>query len=507
MARFFEDLAPERVWYHFEELTKLPHGSGNEDRVREYIVHCAQKLGYDYYYQPNALHDAPGERVICIYKKAAVGLEKKPIVVLQAHMDMVCVPSDQIFPLQLQHCDEEGNAGKGWVKAGGYTNNDGTTLGADDGIGVAIALAILEDSKHQFGPIECFFTVQEENGMDGVREFAKNLLKGRVYINLDEEEYKSIIYGGAGGLTSTFQAELKWESLVPGTQCYDLKISGLKGGHSGASIHEGRANAIQLLARILSRAYDEKTFFNLAAISGGNLSQSNVIPSGASASIVIRGEEDAAMFERLISEMSGALNEEYQKIEENIQVTWQKVGIPTKMIDLNGTKKIIDILMLIPHGVLKLESGRSEIVETSTNLAAVGITNSAVEIICMHRSSQESGLDWAGDIHKAIASCAGVTVVQNNRYPVWRHNVHSELLQKAKQVYAAQFKDDYQAIVVHAGLECAWVMEKYQKDLPMDCISIGPTVLEPHTKRERLNIKSVEAFYDCVLNLLHLYSE
>jgi dipeptidase D len=199
MSSFFEGLEPERVWHHFEEICRIPHGPGNEDGVRKYIADFAEKTGLKYYYHPQASLTDYGQRVLAVYKQAAPGFENKPTVVLQAHLDMVCVPNDQIFPLKLQYCDGQGRSGAGWVKAGGFTDIDGTSLGADDGIGVAIVLAILEDNRHSFGPVEGFFTVKEETGMDGARDFDPGLLKGRIYINLDEEELRTITYGCAGG--------------------------------------------------------------------------------------------------------------------------------------------------------------------------------------------------------------------------------------------------------------------------------------------------------------------
>lgn len=506
MPRFFAGLEPERVWHHFEEICKLPHGSGNEDAVRKYIADFAAKQGLEHYYQPQAPWDDAGKRVVVVYKKAAPGLENKPTVVLQSHLDMVCVPNAQIFPLRLVFCDSEGKPGHGWVKAGGYNDQDGTSLGADDGIGVALALAILEDTRHQLGPVECLFTVNEETGMDGARDFEPGLLKGRVYINLDEEELKSIIYGCAGGLKSTFHWSLGKEPVPSGVKCFSLKVSGLKGGHSGAAIHLGRANAIQLAVRILSRAVNEKIRFQLASFTGGSLHQSNVIPMSAQASLIIN-PNDAAKLGALAAEMAEDFRMEFLKIEDSIETSWEEIETPEVAVSLEDTLKIIDTLMLLPHGVQKTAPEKSEVVTTSTNFASVALDGGEATIVCMHRSSLESGLDWMRDTHQAIARSSGGRILFSDRYPAWSPVESSDLLQKAKNVYNSYFRGEYKTEVVHAGLECGWVVNKYQTGTPMDCIAIGPTVLEPHSRRERLEISSVAKFHQCVLEILQLYTK
>lgn len=506
MARFFEGVKPERVWYHFEELTKLPHSSGNEDAVRRYIADFAEKLGYDYFYNPKASVNEPGERVIVIYKKAAPGLENKPTIVIQGHMDMVCVPNEDIFPLKLVECDAQGKPGTGWVKAGGYTDQDGTSLGADNGIGLAIALAILEDKEHRFGPIECFFTVQEEVGMDGARDFNPDLLKGRVYLNLDEETLQTITYGCAGGLRSNLSWAYKSEAVPAGAECYSLGVSGLKGGHSGAAIHEGRANAIHLLARILSRARDAKLDYTVASLNSGNLKQSNVIPGNARAQIILK-PDDVPAFEKLVTAMRETFTAEYRGIEPLLQVEWREAEAPEVMINPGDSRRLIDVLMMIPHGVMKFTPGNPELVETSTNLAAVATGGGQITIATMHRSSRESGVEWIGDIHRAIASATGVNLSRSEWYPSWTPREDSPLLKTAKRIYSERFHGDFKPIVIHAGLECGWIVNKYQKGIPMDCIAIGPNLLDPHSRRERVEIASVAAFYQCVLAILEHYAE
>lgn len=504
MASIFEGLQPERVWHHFEAITRLPHGSGNEDAVRRYIADFAVKMGFEHFYNSDAPSDAPGDRTVVIYKKAAPGLEHQPTVVLQAHMDMVCVPHDQIFPLRLLSCDSQGGPGAGWVKAGGYSAADGTSLGADDGIGVALALAILEENRYPLGPLEALFTVQEETGLIGAREFDPDLIRGRILINLDEEDVKKITYGCAGGIDSIFRYTVGRETVPSHCRYGEVSISGLKGGHSGMAIHEGGANAIRLLTRILNRAWHEKIGYHLADIHGGRIGQTNVIPSQAFAGVVL-AEADLKRFEALVADMDAAFRQEYQPAEPGLQVHWRQLDPPAEMLDREGTAWIGRILMALPHGVQKM-TAVGNAVETSTNLAVVAVNGKEVTVICKHRSSRESGLNWMADLHRALAAGAGAAYSQGERYPVWTPDEASDLLRKARSVYEAQFKGDYEATVIHAGLECDWVVEKYKHGPPMDCIAVGPTLLEPHTVRERLEIASVAAIYSVVLQILQLYA-
>ena len=506
MARFFEGVEPERVWYHFEELTKLPHGSGNEDAVRKYLADFAQKHGFDHFYNPKASVDQPGERVMVIYKKAAPGLENKPTVVIQGHMDMVCVPDEQIFPLKLVHCDAQGQPGKGWVKAGGYTDQDGTSLGADNGIGMSIALAILEDTGHRFGPIECFFTVQEEVGMDGARDFNPDLLKGRVYLNLDEETLQTVTYGCAGGLRIDLSWEMKRESVPAGAKCYSLNVSGLKGGHSGARIHEGRANAIKLLTRILYQARDSKIEYTIASLNAGNIKQSNVIPGNARAHVILK-PQDVPDFEKLVATMRETFTAEYRGIEPLLEVDWQEIDAPETMMSPSDDRRLADVLMMAPHGVVKLTPGNPELVETSTNLAAVSVNGVEAKVVAMPRSSRQSGVEWVWNIYQAIAASTGVNLSRSEWYPSWTPREDSTLLQTAKELYSERFHGDFKAIVIHAGLECGWIVNKYEKGTPMDCIAFGPNLVDPHSRRERVEIASVAAFYQCVLAILKHYAE
>ncbi len=505
MSTFFKGLKPERVWHHFKEIGKIPHGPGNEDGIRKYIADFAEKNGFEYYYKPDVSLTDYGQRVVVVYKKATPGLENKPTVVLQSHLDMVCVPNDQIFPLKLQYCDSEGQPGNGWVKAGGYTDSDGTSLGADDGIGVAIVLAILEETEG-FGPIEGFFTVKEETGMDGARDFDPGLLKGRVYINLDEEELQTITYGCAGGLRSTYHWKLNWEKVPNNRKCFNLKISGLKGGHSGISIHLGRANAIKLVSELIDRAAREKIDFNISDFSGGNIAQSNVIPGSAQVTLIVKAE-DGERFTKLVTEIKTSLHQQYQTVEDNLQVEWRETEIPVRMVDGKNTGKIIDALMEIPHGVMKMSAEREETVETSTNLAAIAMNDQELMVVCMHRSSLESGLDWMKELHKNIAEKTAGRISVGERYPAWTPNENSELLRKAKNVYNDQFNGNYSTRLIHAGLECSWIVDKYRNNKPMDCIAVGPTVLDPHSRRERLEIESVPKVYECVLGILRAYAK
>ncbi len=505
MSRFFNGLEPERVWYHFEEITKLPHGSRNEDAVRKYIGEFAKIQGLDCYYRPDAPGDRPGERNIVLYKKAAPGLEDKPTLVLQAHMDMVCVPDDRIFPLKLLYCGADGLPGDGWVKAGDY-GDAGTTLGADNGIGIAVALAILEDNQTALGPIEVLLTVQEEVGLEGARDFDPGLLKGRTMINVDEIEVDAIIYGCAGGLTTEFIAPVRQVPVAAGTKCVALKVGGLKGGHSGVAIADGGANAIQLIAQILQRGKADGLRLNLATFAGGRLVQNNVIPANANATVIVRRDE-AAEWERLVAALSADFKKAYQKADPDLQIEWDETELPAQMIDDQGTGRILAILTQVPHGVLKMVPSQPELIETSSNLASIGIQDGQAFIHCMHRSSAADGLDWMKRIHEPLAEQVGAVIKYIEFYPSWSPNPGSPLLQRAKTVYDRYNQGKARTIVIHAGLECGWLVEKYRNDqTPMECVAIGPNLVDLHSSRERVEIRSVQQFYRCVMDILKSYA-
>ncbi|HEX9061979.1 MAG TPA: beta-Ala-His dipeptidase [Clostridia bacterium] len=505
-----QHIKAERLLQIFDEITKTKRPSGNENEIRKYIVDFIKNLNNKnievVQYNENATE--PKDRVIVV-KKASNGGKSK--IVLQAHMDMVCNPPDMTFPLKTNTEDEKQPDGSTihWLKAVS-ANNSPSTLGADDGIGVASILALLENTSVPAGQLECLFTVQEETDMGGAKGFDKNLLEGRTYINLDSEEDSTIIYGSAGGLKSTLKFKPEYEAPGADTTFLSLTIDGLKSGHSGINISEGRGNAIQLMSRALfelcARTNSFKDFevynFNIASFTTNNKAD-NAIPKDASVIVSVSNQDKDGLITSF-NNICGKLKEDYKVMEPNFKFSADVVGSnpPSKVMNSYWTDKLIKLLITIPHGVLCMEPSGNGLVKTSTNLAVIKEVNESITILCFHRSSSDSQLDWVRDIHRSIALEYGIEIENSDRYPVWEPNKDSRLLEIAKKVYQGYPK--YETAVIHAGLECGWVVEKYKNDDKgsMDCISIGPTVKDPHTSDERLNVDSVQKFCDCLVNIL-----
>lgn len=503
-----DSFEPKAVHDHFMKLTTRHHPSGEENEVREYIIECAGKMdGVEVvYYEPEA--EEPGKRVIVLRRKGSGDYASAPYVTLQAHTDMVCSPDKNIFPLHVfGYLDNEGAK---WIKAGDTDSiNDpgkGTTLGADDGIGVATILALLEDYELKDYPIECFFTVQEETDMGGAANFDKNLLIGRRYLNLDAEVVDTIIYGSAGGCSVQYEGNFTLSSIPGGFVNLKLSISGLLGGHSGVNINNGRLNAIKVLTEILIRF--NKRLTNLDVEGEGINSYdlrlislqrdedpiSNKIPSCASAIIAIPGD-DKEKFVNDFTTYCEALKVQSQP-EENLVYGIKEVT--QNSLDEASTDALLCLLRQIPHGVIHMIPERPDLVETSSNLANIAMQN--VIIKASNRSSNADSMNSLVQIQKSIGELFKHTVEISDSYPSWKPNDDSELLHKAGDVYGIIYPEGYKETVIHAGLECSYIVEKYGNDI--DCISIGPTVVNPHTGGERLKADTVGTFYQAVTRII-----
>jgi dipeptidase D len=503
----------------FTEITKCKHASGAEDELRKYVCNFIQGLKNPaikmVFYNPDGA--TPGERVIVVRKAAQNGGKRETKLVLQAHLDMVCNPSDMTFPLTTY--TEEIDKVK-WLKG---RSNDGrpSTLGADDGIGVAVALAILEDTVIPVGQIECLFTVQEETDMGGAEQFDQNYLEGRLYLNLDSEDANIITYGSAGGMKSIFSFNPDYLPIPDQKMVLSkLSISGLAGGHSGVNIHEGRANGIQLMARVLFELYNHPTqtrdrlqkegyHFNIITFDTSNKA-SNVIPMDATAVVAINPAE-LDRFKQSFVRLCETIKGEYLTTDQNFKCQAEVIADREyqTMLTTRHTGRLLNLLLSIPHGVLKMEpetiDPRNPVVQTSSNLAIINRENHDFKITCSHRSSSTSQLNWVRDIHQAIGLANGIAISNTSPYPAWTPDVESPLLKTAQKIYQAHYGESplWQAAIIHAGLECSWVVAKFKDDShPMDCISIGPTVKDPHTPNESLNLNSVVDFCTCLAGIL-----
>lgn len=516
---FFE---PKAVHDHFMELTKRYHPSGEEDKVREYVINCAKKIeNVEISYYDESEAKEPGKRVIVLHRRGSGNYASAPYVTLQAHMDMVCSPDKEIFPLKVfGYPDEESEK---WIKAGDQESitdpGKGTTLGADDGIGVATILALLEDEKLKDYPFECLFTVQEETDMGGAANFDPALLKGRTYINLDAEDVKTIIYGSAGGCGVQYEGNVTLSPVPEGFINLKLSISGLCGGHSGININCGRLNAIKVVTDILIRLNNRLTNLDvkgegiksydlrLVSLKRDEEAISNKIPSCASA-IIALPEINKVEFENDFNAYCEALKVQ-SKPEENLVYSIQDVESTPNSLNEASTDALLCLLRQIPHGVIRMIPNVPNLVETSSNLADVSIqpggmadlnVQPEVTIKASNRSSDLGSMNALVQIQKTIGELFKYTVETGDSYPAWKPDVNSALLDKAKTVYTKIYGEESIATVIHAGLECSYIVEKYGEEI--DCISIGPTVMNPHTGGERLQAATVEKFYGAVTDLI-----
>ncbi len=458
-----ENLEPERLWRHFENISKIPRCSGNESGIREYVVNFARSKGLVYRV------DGAGNVVI---KKGEVS-NTGPV--LQAHLDMVCEKNSDVQhdfskdPLDI-YIDGE------WVKA------RGTTLGADNGIGVAAALSLLEED---LSPFEVLLTVDEETGLTGAYNLEPELVDGRFLLNLDTEEEGVFIIGCAGGGDSIIRLKTEVEEKK-GTGLR-LKLSGLKGGHSGMDINTGRGNAIKLMARLLLSVIGE---IELNSFEGGD--KRNAIPRECTASFFYRDEN---VKERILS-LWEDIREEYRSVETDMSLEMEEVplnGVLTEGRDL------VKLLILLPHGVISMSRDIEGLVQTSTNLASVHLKEGYVEIVESSRSSMESELSHVREVIRLTSEMFHAEVEQPAGYPAWKPQKDSMLVKKASQVYERLFQRKPIITAIHAGLETGVLGKKIPG---LDMISFGPTIKNPHSPDERVHIPSVLKFYNFLKELV-----
>ncbi len=481
MSNPLSGLKPEPLWKHFEEICRIPHGSGHEKALANYVLGRAKAL------KLWAKQDAVGN--VVIRKPASAGKESLPGVILQGHLDMVWEKNSDIVhdfekdPIKPVIRD-------GWVYA------TGTTLGADNGIGVAAGLAILEDPTLVHGPLECLFTVEEETGLTGAMGIDPTALKGKYLLNLDSEEEGAFTIGCAGGADTHVVLPLARKPIKTKT-AFRLMLSGLRGGHSGINIHEGRGNALKLLARILGQA-QAKFAFSLYRLEGGN--KHNAIPREAWADFYLEPTKIKA-FSTFIEEAGAKVKTEYHVVEPGLKLSLDPIEPGKKDVALTpkSQKSLLDFLVCCPHGVVSMHPEIAGLVETSTNLAVLRTAAKEAKILCSSRSSVGSALEALRNALKALADTFGARVKQPAGYPGWMPNLQSPLLQKMKAVHLAVTGKEAHIMAIHAGLECGLIGEKFPG---MDMISLGPTLQYPHSPDERVNIASVENFWKLLLETI-----
>lgn len=480
MNEDIKTLQPSRLWHYFGEILEIPRPSKKEEKIAAYLLDFGQKHGLE------TLRDQIGN--VIIRKPATTGMENVQSVVLQSHIDMVCEKNaDTVHdfdndPIQAYIED-------GWVKA------RGTTLGADDGIGMAAQLALLEATDIEHGPIECLFTVDEETGLTGAFGLDPNILKSRILLNLDSEDDGLIFIGCAGGKDTVAEMPYHKEAVPSGYLPYKVSVTGLKGGHSGDDIEKGLGNANKILNRALWNAGNEYGM-RLADFNAGNLR--NAIAREGFAVLMIP-EEKAADFESYISGYNDIVKAEYKVTEPGLKVSSETTGSPAFVLDRETQDKLLKGVYACPHGVIAMSQDIDDFVETSTNLASVKFRDDVIEITTSQRSSVESAKD---DICAMVASTlqlAGCTTRHTDGYPGWKPNPDSAIVDITAKVYKDLFSKDPEVLAVHAGLECGLIGDKYPD---MDMVSYGPTIRGAHSPDERVEIEAVDKFWDMTIEIL-----
>ncbi len=474
------NLQPAKVWQYFGELMNIPRPSKHEEKVSAYL----QKFGHDHGYE--TLADEVGN--VLIRKPAYQGYENAPGVCLQAHMDMVCEKNgDKQFDFFTQGIEA-------YVEDGWLVGN-GTTLGADDGIGVAAALAILDDKSILHGPLECLFTVDEETGLTGASNLHTDWLKSNILLNFDDEDEGEYCIGCAGGIDTVADIDYTTRPVPSGVAAFRIRVYGLQGGHSGDDINKGRGNANKLLNRILWNA-TEKCKIGLARIDGGNLR--NAIAREAWADIVVLPEHVSELKE-IVETFATNLQFEFRSTEPGLKIELVKTEMPSSLIDEKTHHNLLDALFACAHGVLAMSREIENFVETSTNLASVKMDDKQIHICTSQRSSVESAKLAAAQKIESTFRMIGAHVSHSDGYPGWTPNPDSKVLKVGVETYKRMFGHDPIVRAIHAGLECGLIGEKYPK---MDMISYGPTLRGVHAPGEKIEIKTVEMFWNLTLEIL-----
>jgi dipeptidase D len=469
------NLEPRHLWGIFDEIRQIPRPSKHEEKIREWLLGWAKEHGFE------SKTDSVGNVVISV--PGSPGHENAPATVLQGHMDMVCEKNNDVEfdfmndPIQLRL---EGD----WLYA------QGTTLGSDNGVGVAAGMALAVDDSVVHGPLEILVTVDEETGLTGAAELDGSMLTGKRLLNLDTEEIGALYIGCAGGGDSNCSLPVRNTSVPAGAAAFRLKVSGLKGGHSGMDIVLGRGNAIKTLARMLWNAGREHKL-NLARFDGGGVH--NAIPREATADVVVAQAGDMDAVASIVNRVADEVRAELGHVDPGLTVEIKPLDkAPAEMMDDATTKNALNMILSIPHGVDAMSIDVPGLVETSNNLASVWTKDGKVIVGTSSRSSIGSALQSVRDRIRAAAELAGATVEEDNAYPGWKPNMDSEVLAVAKRVWKDLHGEQPEVKAIHAGLECGIIGEKCPG---MDMVSLGPTIEAPHSPDERINVPSVETFW------------
>lgn len=475
-----KNLKPECIWRNFDALTQVPRPSGHLEKVQNFLLDFAKQAGVE------AFKDA-GNNIV-MRKPATPGMENRKGVILQAHMDMVPQKSkDSTHNFETDPIETyiDGD----WVKA------KGTTLGSDDGIGVAAIMAVMEDKTLKHGPVEALITADEETGMYGANDLPEGELNGDILLNLDSETWGKFVIGSAGGIDVTATLEFKEEEAEPGLTAVKVVLKGLKGGHSGLEIHEGRANANKLMARFVRDAI-AKQGARLATWHGGNMR--NAIPFECETVLAIPADH-AEDVKQLVNEYKATFESEYHGIESGIQFFAEEATCPKTLVPAEIQDNLLDAIYACHNGVLRMIPAYPSVVETSSNLAIIDIAEGKAEVKILARSSRESMKEYIAYTLQSSFNMAGMKVQFSGSYGGWDPNPDSEILKLLEKEYRGLFGEEAIEQVDHAGLECSVILGKYPH---LDVVSLGPTLRSPHTTNERCYIPTIDPFWSLLKKTL-----
>jgi len=472
-------LQPELLWKWFDQICAIPHPSHHEDTLANFIVNWAKEKHFF------AERDEAGN--VLIRKPATVGMENRTPVVLQAHLDMV-PQANEGNPHDFTKDPIRPYIDGDWVKA------KGTTLGSDNGIGLASTLAVLESDNIAHPPLEVLLTMTEETGMDGALHLRRNWLQSDILINTDTEEIGEIYIGCAGGINANLSIPIQWENNTF-EQSIQLTLKGLRGGHSGCDIHTGRANAIKVMARVLAKLPQNTSPFQLAEIRGGSIR--NAIPREAVAILVFNGEPHA--FESEVEKLNILLKEELFIAEPNLKLFLESSEKPQSIFTLESTEKVIHLLNALPNGVIRNSDVIKNVVESSLSIGVLKTEEHSVKGTILVRSLIESGKDYVTELLTSVANLAGAKTEFSAPYPGWKPVNDSSILNLTQKHYAAVLGKQPDIKVIHAGLECGLLKEHYPN---IEMISLGPTIRNAHSPDEKVQISTVITYWNVLVNVL-----
>ena len=480
MSTEIRNLEPKQLWNKFADLNAVPRPSKKEERVIEFMLNFGKSLGLETF--KDEIQN------VIIRKPATPGMENRKTIVLQSHLDMVHQKNnDTSFDFDKQGIDMfvEGD----WVKA------KGTTLGADNGIGVATIMAILESKDIAHPAIDALFTIDEETGMTGALGLKGGVLKGEILLNLDTEEDTEIDIGCAGGVDVTASRTYKQEDTPKNTIAFTLTVKGLNGGHSGMDIHKGLGNANKIMNRLLYHTF-EKIGIRIAEINGGSLR--NAIPRESVAVIVVPSEKENELKAELTKRIA-EIKFEFKTTEKNLTILLEGTTTPAKVMETAAHQALVKAIYTAHNGVYRMSADIANLVETSNNVARVLVKDGSITIMCLTRSSVETSKFDLAEALRSAFELAGCDVKFSGSYPGWTPNVDSTILKLLVDIYEKQHKEKPKVVACHAGLECGILGTNYPG---MDMISFGPTIKGAHSPEERASISSTQKYWKFVLEIL-----